>query len=129
MDAWSAVILMAGPLSLLAMLRTWAFRPGDAAAVERETLSRELCGSLAAMNTELDRLALAAGRTRIEGKRAIYEEIGRLEKMKEEMLFLGEKLRYPGPGGWGATRDETLAALEKIGRRLGGIIPDPAQRQ
>ena len=128
MDAWSAIIIMAGPVSALAMLRMWTSRPGDDHAGERETLSRELCGSLAAMNTELDRLALEAGRSRIEGKRAIYEEIGRIEKMKEEMLCLGEKLRYPGPEKWGETRDETVAALEKAGRRLGGVSPDGAQR-
>ena len=128
MDALSALVILAGPVSLFALLWSRIYQPEVETAEERETLSRELCGSLAAMNTELDRLALAAGHTRIEGKRAIYEEIGQIERLKEEMLLLGEKLRYPGPGEWGKTRVETLAVLERISRHIGGRMPDPARR-
>ena len=128
MDALSAIVMLAGPVSLFALLWPWISQQEDGIAEERETLSRELCGSLAAMNTELDRLALAAGQMRIEGKRAIYDEIGEIEKLKEEMLFLGEKLQYPGPGEWGETRVETIAVLERISRHIGGRVPDPARR-
>jgi len=128
MDAWSALIIFAGPVSAISFLWLWAFRPDAGVARERETLARAICGSLTAMNLEMDRLVVASGRARIEGKRAIFARIGRLEEIKEEMLCLGGKLRYPGLGGWGETRDETLAALEKMRRCLAGNIPEPAER-
>ncbi|HUI09208.1 MAG TPA: hypothetical protein VL221_02710 [Bacteroidota bacterium] len=129
MDAWGAINFLAGPVSALSLLRLWVCRPEESVALEQESLSRALFRSLRAMNAELDRLAQAAGHSRIDAKKAIFEEIGRIERLKNEMLHAGEKLRYPGPGEWGETRDETLAVLERTGRYFGRNVPDRAERQ
>jgi hypothetical protein len=112
MHALSALFLIAGTISLTSLLASCAGQPAGRIFRERESLRRSIGRSLAELDQELDRFDAAAGTTGVEGKRQIFEEIGRLEDLKDSLLLQERTLRKADTQNWNEEVDRTLRMLE-----------------
>jgi len=126
MDAWSALFIVASSVSLAGLLTSCAGHPSGRVIREREIVQKGVEKTLSELNDEIVRLEEAAAHAGADGRQEIWEEIGRLDDMKADLLMKGEQLRDIPQEEWNHIRDETLESLSEARRFLRKEGPGPA---
>ena len=128
MDAWSALIIFASSVSIAGFITSCAGEPSGRVIRERETLRKGIQRSLADLENEIKRLEESAAGADEEESDAIWEEIGRVDELKADLIDAERKLKDPRQEEWNSVRDETLGTLDAARRYLRNEGPGPVVR-